>query len=243
MKISLILLLLTSVVVTYGQTSVTTDTSFIAESVASSIRVYNKFIHGQELYYNGGAYVEPQRTGEEHSFYLSEDWIFGDLHFDGDFYTEVPLQYDIMIDQLVSESSTGSMQILPKEKVKFFVLRGKRFEFIDNKTVNNSLPRSGFYEILYDGGVRAVAQRQKYYEERVEQHEVNTYFDERNRFFLFKDGTYYPITSKGSLLKVLIDQRSQLRSFIRKNKLSILNREKMISEVGRQYDLLTSQKK
>ena len=226
-----------------AQSSGEADTAFVPQAVASAVKVYDKFIHGQELYYNGSAYIEPPRTGEQHSFFLNEDWIFGDLFFDGDYYTNIPLQYDIMIDQLIGESATGNMQVMPREKVKFFILQGKRFEYIDNKKVNNTLPRSGFYQVLYDGSTRVVAQRQKDYQEQIESGELEVYFVEKSRYFILKDGGYMPVNTKTSLLTVLKDQRSQLRSFIRKNKLSHKDRDKMMTAVAKQYDLLISQLK
>jgi hypothetical protein len=242
MKYSLIVMLATSSAAhLMGQAK--TDTVFVSQSVASAVQVYDKFIHGQELYYNGSAYVEPPRTGEEHSFYLSEDWQFGDLYFDGDYYKNVPLQYDIMIDQLIGESASGNMQVLPKEKVKFFTLSGERFEYIDNKKVNNSLPGSGFYHILYSGPTKVVAQLSKSYQEKVESGELHTYFIERTRYFIFKDGSFVPVLNKNTLMKVLKDQRAELRAFMRKNKLGNKDRDLMMAQVANQYDILTSQAK
>jgi hypothetical protein len=220
------------------------DTSFVADAVASSVRIYEGFIHGQELFYNGSAYVEPARTGDQHSFFLSEDWIFGSVSFDGETFNNVPFLYDIMIDQLITESATGNMQVLPREKVRWFTLGERRFENIDNKAANNSLPRSGFYEVLYSGKTKLICLRQKLQQEKIESRILDIYYEEKNRYFVLKNDEFIGVKNKGSLIKVLNDQKSQLKAFARKNAAQFGdNRDALMAAIATEYDLLTTNKK
>jgi hypothetical protein len=219
------------------------DSSFVNDAVASSVKIYDDFIHGQELFYNGSAYVEPARTGEPHPFFMSEDWTFGDLSFDGEIFRNVPLLYDIMIDQLITESATGNMQVLPREKVRWFTLSEKKFEYIDTKTVNNSLPRSGFYELLYGGKTKVICLRQKLQQEKIEARVLDIYYEEKNRYFVLRGDEFVSVKNKGSLIKVLKDQKSELKSFVRKNATQFnADRDALMAAIARQYDVLTTNK-
>jgi hypothetical protein len=220
------------------------DTVFLSAAKENIVKNYESFIAGQQLYYNGSAYVEPQRTNEQHSFFLGEDWVFGEIVFDGETFTKIPLLYDIMIDQLITESRNGNMQVLPREKVKRFLFDGHIFENINNSAVGNSLPRSGYYEVLYGGRTKVICLHQKFTQEKIESHLLDIYFEERNRYFVLKDGAYLPIKSQRSLLKILNDHRSELKTFVRKNNSTLKgNRDLLLPAIARQYDTITGAQK
>lgn len=213
------------------------DTAFIQSALDSSVAIYEKSIGLQHQYLNGSAYVEPPRTGEQHPFFLSDDWTLGPITFDGQQYNNVPMLYDLTIDQVVSESAGANPQLLQKAKLQKFTLSGHQFIKIDGEA---SLPESGFYHVLYEGPSQVICRRRKFKYDRPDSSiKLEIIFEEKNRFFILKDSDYLPVRSRRSVLKVLSDQKAQIRTFVRKNQIRFKkNLDVSLPVVARFYDTL-----
>jgi hypothetical protein len=223
--------------------SVIQDTAFVVVAKKNSIALYEHALKTQKLYYNGSAYVEPDRTSDAHPFYLSDDWLNGSIVFDGNSFDNVPLLFDITTEQIITENPSATPISLVKEKLSSFIIDGRQFDKIHNEAVKNSLPRSGFYHILYNGKTKVVALHDKQTQERIEGRDLIIYFEERNRYYVWRKDRYHQVGGKGSILKLLHDQKNALRTFIRANKLDFKhNREDALSKVAEYYDTLTTTK-
>lgn len=215
------------------------DTTFLKASLSNGIKLYEAYIHGQELFYNGSAYIEPQRTNDQHAFFLSENLLNGAITFEGHYFEGLLLQYDLTSDQLITESITSSPQALPSWKLESFYIEKNYFEKIDNRQVNNSLPRSGFYQVLYNGKSKVLALREKDIQKKIEFPNLQIYFEEKNYYFILRKNHYYPVKGKASMLKLFHDQKSKLKTFIKKNHINFkAGREKALTDVSRYYDTL-----
>jgi hypothetical protein len=223
---------------TFAQTTLS-DTSFVNVSISNSIKAYERFIEGQQLYFNGSAYVEPERTNEEHSFFMTDDWTTGSVTFEGQHFTNVPLLYDIAQDQLITESATGNMQVLAQERVSGFSLGTLPFEKIENEKVANSLPGTGYFQVLYPGKTKLICLRQKSMQEKIDGNKIEVYFDEKSRYFVLLNGKYFPVKSRRSLLKLLPEHRNELRAFANRNRLNYNNNlDLTLAGMVTQYDAL-----
>lgn len=190
------------------------DTTFVKAAARYSIDLYTHALRNHSGLYNGRDYVEPVRTGDPHPFFLSDDWVEGNVEYDGRKYVNVPLMYDILSDRLVTELHfNGTPIILVNEKLTHFSMADHSFERIVNETVNNSLPKTGFYDVLYSGTTKVIVRHQKMLQEKIESGEINIDFIARNHYFLFKDGSYFPVRSKKSVLKILVDQKKALKQY------------------------------
>jgi hypothetical protein len=65
-------------------------------------------------------------------------------------------------------------------------------------------------------------------------------FYERNRYFLRKDGQFYAVKGKGSVLGVFDDRKKELQRFLREQKIRYKrDPESAMVQLARQYDVLT----
>lgn len=198
---------------TYGQSPA--DTSFVSESINTSVATYTRVIHGQSYLYNGSAYRRPDQTGDEHPFFESDDWVYGSVRYNNQLFLNVPLLYDITSDKLITENINAAEIQLVYEKLSGFTIGQHKFSKIEAK----SLPKNGFYEVLHDGPSQAVAWRQKIVRERIISLEIDIGFDGKDRYFVLKNGIYFPVRNKVSLLRIFADERNALKQFMGKNKL------------------------
>lgn len=220
----------------YSQTA--QDTLFVALARQNTTAIYLKDLLTQSRLYNGSKYFPPEHTLEEHPYFHTPDWITGSLFYDGEYFREVPLMYDLASQVLVTEHAANGHAIrLVEEKLKHFTLDGQYFERIINDSVGNSLPATGFYQVLHDGPTKVVVRHQQTLREQIISGAVERSYDARSRYFLMRDGRFFPVRSKASVLKLLADRKSDLKKFLRQRKLSFADyREAALKSVAEYYD-------
>jgi hypothetical protein len=222
---------------------VSSDTLLLTKAVANSIHVYEKAMNGNFIIHNGTEYIEPERTNETHPFFISEDWLEGSVDYDGAHFDHVQLLYDITSDALVAESPASIPIVLIKDKLKKFTIAGHNFIKLSSKDFANSLPVNGFYELIYSGATQVIVLHQKSNEETVADRTIQKFFTEKNRHYISKNGTYHHVRGKHSLLKILADQKTELRRFIRAQNLDFHHRlTESLVNVAARYDIINSHK-
>ena len=216
------------------------DTAFVATSRNHVILQHEEVLKAQSRLNNGTRYVAPVNSFEEHPWFASEDWLTGSVYYDGELFDGVALMLDLSRDLLISEHYPSGQPIaLISEKVRSFTLAGHFFENIDNASVNNSLPGSGFYEILYPGETRLIARRQKLQKQEIKDLAVEIYYDERSRYFIFKNGVYFPVKGRSTALRVLKDKKPEIKRYLRQANLSFASdREPLLRAIAEFYDTL-----
>jgi hypothetical protein len=150
----------------------------------------------------------------------------------------VQLLFDLSIDQVIVEHDRGSPVRLIPEKVQQFTMLGHTFVRLV-KDDKNKLS-DGFYDQLYHGKSKVYAKHSKRYRETLQAPKVIPSFDEGVRYYVVKDGNFHVVKTKGSVLQVLSDRKSELKNFLRKNRIRYNDdREKTIVRLTEFYDSLT----
>src|SRR5688572_11072732 len=213
------------------------DTSFLEQSKMNSIALYTASFQNQSRLYNGGDYIIYMPHDEEHPYYKSDDWSYGSIVYWGELYENVPLLYDLSIDQAITEQNRGNAIRLVGEKVESFTIFGHNFIRLRRDEKNKI--SDGFYDRLYDGNSKVYAKYFKSYQQTMESTKVIPRFDESKKYYLVKDGTFYVVKTKASILQVFDNHKQEVKNFIRKNRIRFkANRERAIAQVAEFYDTL-----
>lgn len=209
------------------------DTAFVATAVENTKNMYLKVIQEQIQLYNGGDYVDYRSQNDEHPYFISEDWITGSIQYDRQQYDDISLLYNIYTDQVIIEQSSSTIMVqLIRDKVQTFSLNGHQFIMLEIK----DLPK-GFYDQLCNGKVNVFAKRIKNFQETISSSQIHRDFIEKSRYYISKDGHYYQVKSKKSVLNVLSDRKRDLNQFIRQNHLRFRkNREAAIIKLAEFYN-------
>ncbi|HEY9489229.1 MAG TPA: hypothetical protein VIQ51_12885 [Chryseosolibacter sp.] len=216
------------------------DTAFVVTARKNTIQLHEAALGAQAKLYNGSKYLAPTHTLEEHPYFSSEDWITGSVFYDGELFENVPLMYDLFNNSLITEHipSGHAIQLVP-EKLQYFTLVNHYFERIENESVANSLPHTGFYQILYGGETKVLARRQKAIFEKINETTIERSFEDKDRYFIFRNGIYFSVRSKASVLKLLQDKKQDLKKFIKQKHISFSqNRELLLKSLAEYYDTL-----
>jgi hypothetical protein len=228
-----------------------TDTTFLKVASANVVQRYTDLIKDQKALYSGTEYKELPETSHEYPYFISLNppvddeyfWRSGDIVYNEEYYPNVTLLYDLTADMVVTENWAGDDIMLVKEKVSSFVIDDLEFRnFVQAEKIG--LPKDGFYEVLYKGPTQVVGRHTKTKQEKVDQTRVTTYYIYKQRYYVLKNGKFYSISTKGNLMKLLRDQKSGLRTFIRENKIKVSKKTPYtFAQVAAHYDTLTNAKK
>lgn len=229
----------------YAQ-SVDNDTVFLNEATRNAITLYEQEMLTQSHLINGAQYnraqnikADPSHPEQAHPYYVFE-WLPGSVFYDGDWYNASFL-YDLEKDNLIMINTFLQKQLLlVKEKVDEFTLGDHRFVKLNVEKSTGE----GFYEILYDGNTKVYLKRSKTLERVVGQNvEIPYRYMETTNYFIMKGTVYHSVNSKRSVLKVLSEQESEIKKFLRLRSQSFKeNRIYLISEMARLYDQLQTKK-
>lgn len=212
------------------------DTAFLATSRVYKTALYDKFIGGQSRLYNGTQYRDYLSHNDEHPYYGVDDWVYGFVVYDDEYYDSVALFYDISRDRIITEHLlSGSKIELITTKVSEFSLNNEHFSHLHKD--KGGIIDDAFYHVLYNGKTKVYARYIKTLNTRAEGNELVYTFEERTRYFIFKDGAYYPVKTKRSVLDVFGDRRQELKAELNKSNVSFKgNRARAIALMAERYD-------
>ena len=215
------------------------DTTFLTSAKVNQVKLYTEFMNGQTRLNNGSEYRDYLSHNEEHPYFGADDWAYGTIIYDEEVYENVPMFYDLSRDKVISEHSLNGAKLeLISEKISLFTLGPHTFVRLaadEAKTIT-----SGFHERLYDGKTKVYVRREKSLQQKVESNNIIFNFDEKNRVYIQKDGVYYPVRTKNSVLEVFNDKKQEIRAFMKKDgRITKHNRENAIAKVAAFYDAET----
>jgi len=212
------------------------DTLFLAAAKNNQVKLYTEYIGGQTRMNNGSEHRDYLSRNDEHPYFGVDDWSFGTMIYDEEFYENVPLFYDLNRDKVITEHSINGAKLeLISEKIARFSLAGHTFQRL--KRDESKIITEGFYDLLYDGKTKVFVKREKSLQQRVESNDIIFNFEQKNRVYVFKDGVYHPVRKKSTLLEVFKDKKPEVRAFLNKSGVKYKrNRENSITRVAEFYD-------
>ncbi|PHN03549.1 hypothetical protein [Flavilitoribacter nigricans] len=153
--------------------------------------------------------------------FLTKDWSLEDIQMQGKLYTDMPVWYDIYLDDLILLNQKGA-------KLYFIRLNRKQVEHFnigDRQFVNlalspyASLPlRPGYYEKAFADKVTFLIKRSLEIQE--EDKTLINYFTRNDRRFLLIDGTVHRIRNRKTLLAAAGKaNRQELSGFIKNQRI------------------------
>lgn len=180
--------------------------SLRAAAMADARSVYRQAVRAQSLINHGIEVGQlPKNIGG--SPYLWEDFIEGNITYDGQAYANIPLQYDAVNEQVLTQHPFGFFEMaLVQNQVTAFEVNGQFFQKL-------SLPggASGFYQVLRSGQVTVLARRRKEMRERLSGNEVEKSYREIDQFYIQKEGRLYRMHSRKQLWALLGSKKTAIR--------------------------------
>jgi hypothetical protein len=222
-----------------GQTVI--SDSDVQKAAANTIDVYYHALGDQSPLYNGREYIEYASTLQEgHPFFELPVFVKGSIRFDGMEFQDVPMQYDMIKDEVIIQHFGKVYKInLPVEKIERFTLSGHNFIRIIQDSSHQL--KTGFYDRLYNGKIMVLAKREKKIREERINFQISNVVDQKNYYYIKKDGIYYTLKNMHTLLGILKSKKKEIQQYLNKNKIKYKNDpEHAMIIAAEYYDRLTN---
>lgn len=209
------------------------------ENTANAINIYYRSLGAESPLYNGSEYLEYAYTIQEgHPFFETSNWVNGSIHLEGMLFQNVPMLYDIVKDQLVIPDFQKAYKInLPAGKVQQFDLPGHIFIRLTQNRSDQM--KAGFYELLYNGEIQALAKREKKIIVEYGSLQLSNIIISKNLYYIRKDSNYYTISNKHDLLDVFKNKKKDVQQYLKKIGIKFKSDPgKVIALVAEYYDKL-----
>lgn len=228
MRISNLLFLLVG---TFVCASVCAQTAYVSESTLRTRTInsaINQIDEPQKAVYSGKNYVQyfVSKGNDGHPYFSdtrAEYIVFDDIQ-----YNTVKFVYDIFLDEIVVFTPDSNWITPPKEKISAFSFGGRKHERFDSI----GQIQAGFYEIVFKSDkATLLSKTRKLFRASV--------WTERVTYYLVTS-TGYELESKKDLAAALSDRETEIRAFLRNEKLSFNSKNKGASflKVVRYYSTL-----
>jgi hypothetical protein len=220
---------------TYGQ--LLADSIVLQKGLVHAEAVYNRAMEGNFHIYNGSQYAAYQSQKDEHPYFLSDDWANGSILYDGEWFHNMPMLFDIEKNQvIVSYYFKGIKMQLNSQRVAEFEFQGHRF--INYKPIDSIGIGGGFYEVLYTGKTKILALHSKKFIEEISGTDLTLRFKETTQYFLFHNNRFVKTGTKQAVLAALNSRKKELKAYMRRNRLFISEKENSLIRVVEYFDSL-----
>lgn len=168
-----------------------------------------------------------------HPYWLSDEFLVGEVRYKGMLYKNVLLRYDAFLNQLVVKTPEKQANVyIPMHAVEGFTIGGLVYAKHDDE----------FMAVHYDGSHMELLEQMRVKMKENMNHENLQYEFKRNvNYYLLNDGRMYEVTNMRSVLKIYPELEKELKRFSRMNNLNFKeNRQSSLVSLVKYTDELLS---
>lgn len=194
----------------------------------------------KQILYNGKEWRNAYTAVKGDQFLFSRDFLPASLTINNKTFIGVGINYDIYNDELVIPTQRGVNIQLNKEMVDSFTLQfeDKKFKFLN--THDSITGTKGYVNVLYEGPTSLYIKYRKEIQLLAVDDKYDLFF-QTSKVFVLKDGDVHQMSGKNDLLKLLEKNKSQLKDFMKKNRLKVSKKTpESFIPVLRYYDSLSN---
>lgn len=200
----------------YGQT--TANKAFTSQ--------YEQVIQWSPEINTGSHYVEKRRSLDGHPYYSSTKMENGTLSISGFIFENIPLQYEIWDDLILSFSPTFKQKmILNHAKIEYIVLHDGTVFVKKSQPEGFIFHKNGFYREIVKGHTGLYCKHRKQRKQETSTSALVRSYEEVQKYFFEMNGQLIPVPAKRRIFPLLqIDKRTTKRQLrkdglrFRKNK-------------------------
>jgi hypothetical protein len=178
-----------------------------------------------QVLYNGRIWRNVYYMVQGDQFLFSKEFLPGSLSISGKTFPNILLKYDIFSDEILTPIDSGKILQLNKELVDSFsvIFQDKKYRF--TKIMEDSLKRfKSFVNVIYEGKSALYVK----YNKKIDRSSIegkSDSFYQTSLIYFVKDKIVYTLSNKSDLFAILHEYKSQIRDFIKKNKLRVSKKE------------------
>ena len=172
---------------------------------------------------NGRKYLPDHYNAKGNPYFLSENWTKSTLIVDGKKYGEQDILYNIDVEKVILKTTINDSIIvfvmLNNEFVNSFYL-GSHY-FVNAATIELGDYFPGFIEQVYSNSFTVFIRHQKSFVSEFTKNTPNGFYSATKSVnYIFNNGQIHKLPTKRSLLEYFSPQKKEVKTFMRKNKIS-----------------------
>jgi len=236
-----IILLIISINV-YCQTDYNLNKNYLIDHYIKNLnQTYNSTINKKNNYISGKLNREYSFSKYNHPYYLDNEWSKGVLFYDTLQYPVEAIKYDIYQDRILylNKIYNNAFPItINNFIVKKFIINTSKFIYkSDFGKKSNNIFKPGYYEVLHQGNVSLYMRWEKY--KKIDNSARSFEYKNNAYFALYKDGKYRKFKNEFKLKILLRDQKNEIKTYLKKNKLYNADFKVNAQNLVKFYDSLT----
>lgn len=192
------------------------------------------------LIYNGKEYLRYEKETTNHPYLLYAEFKEGTISYGGIVYPQVPMKLDLFRDELVLQSPNKLYPVIAeKERIDYILLNGYRIINPSARGWQNQIGNE--YVVLLSDNIYPVIKKYLItYEENVNGLTVEASFRIKERFYVIKENTCYPVKNKRALFNLFPDKKKELGQYAREQKLNFKKQpEQAFVTIVKHYEALS----
>jgi hypothetical protein len=177
-----------------------------------------------QILYNGKVWRNLYNNIKGDQFLFSGEYLNGSLTINGKSYKNLSINYDIYNDEIITPTNHSSILQMNKEMVDSFTLvfGAKTYSF-KNITEDSLGGIKGYVNVLYTGESALYIKYKKEIQVLAVDDKYDLFYRTYKIYFL-KHGIVYQINNKKDLFKLMVEHKTQIKDFIKKNKLKVTSK-------------------
>ena len=197
--------------------------------------------------FNGLRYKEEYRTLDgSHKFYLSPNFISGNIIYDGQPYYDIKIKYNLFEDKIIvnltANSGNSILQLLTGKIDNFSINENNFVKLTDSPVINSSEIITGIYQIIYQNpNLVCYKKNKKSAKKKLTKKTIHYSFKSENSYFFYINNDFYLISSKKDLIKIFPKHKKVINSFYTNNKFLLnFNHEAFMTKLSLELSILNA---
>ncbi len=212
-----------------------TNTTLYRDSAIVATRLaHQQFMYNQAELYTGQLHEGYLRSIEGSPYFLTDEWVEGELDFRGVKYYNVKMKFDKYISALVVLHFNGYTPLeIEQDGIESFAILNHKFRKFGEEQSPN-LP-TGVYRILTEGAFTALVQDKVLLDEKVSRIVERSFIPKDVYYLLNPEGLAYYVTTKKDLRKILGITNKEYQSVMKPQDLSFKKDKGAIIKIVTEY--------
>jgi hypothetical protein len=176
----------------------------------------------KQILYNGRVWRNLYYGVRGNQFLFSSDFLPGTVTMGGKYFDNIRIRYDIYKDEIMIPVSPVTVVQLNREMVDSFSIQfeNKWYRFTGHNIFSRDMLK-GYVNILYSGNTSLYVKYKKEIDLLAENQKFDR-FSQTQHIFVMKDDKIYQVSGKKDFLKILADNKQQVRNLMKTNRLKII---------------------
>jgi hypothetical protein len=218
------------------------DSLLYQTAITNTISFYKNQLGDQSSLFNGSRYSTNGfifRTGSP--YFLTDSFSRGSVMYDGILFDSLSLLYEDLRELLISKNDNYLLQLV-NQRISSFTISDHSFIRLTADSSNSGIPKTGFYEVLYNGRSQVLKKTYKTIIEEPSAYEntVIRHIDVGYNYYIKIGNVYKRVKSDGELIDLLMGHQKEIQKFIKKNKLKFRkDKDNVLTRVAGYYDQIS----